>query len=193
MPAARRGGSAIQALLNLARTRRCWYQPTLLLDRHPHSRAATLRCPPNRFGLQRDHPMPSARILFKLALIPLLFAQGTRAAAAERVELRIHNAGPEVFEHVWQGLPGAGSDHDFGRIEPGQTSAWHAFPAQLAHYRKTRIQLEEGAQLTAVIDPVRHVGAATLAPGRYTLSYRIEHGAAELSLRPEPSATRASE
>lgn len=106
----------------------------------------------------------------------LLFVLGA-CAAESRVYLRIRNSGELAFEHVWQGSPLAGSDHDFGRIEPGQTSHWHAFPAALSHYRKTRLQPDQGRQLIDVIDPMRWVGQPALPPGRYTLDYALgPHG-----------------
>ena len=90
-------------------------------------------------------------------------------AREERLQLRIRNSGEIAFEHVWQGLPTAGTDHDFGRIEPGQTSHWHAFPAQLPHYRKTRLQPAQGRQFIDVIEQ-------RLLPGRYTLDYALHDG-----------------
>ncbi len=121
----------------------------------------------------------------RCASVPFLLAalaacSGPRAGG--QVELRIHNEGTIAFEHAWQGLPGAGSDRDFGRIEPGRTSAWRRFPANLPHYRKTRIQLAGGRQLIDVLDPAAHYGTPTLPPGRYTLHYRAEEEGLQLRI-----------
>ena len=89
-------------------------------------------------------------VLVASVLWPFLLFVLCACAAEPKVHLRIRNSGELAFEHVWQGSPLAGTDHDFGRIEPGQTSRWHAFPAELAHYRKTRLQPEQGRQLAVV-------------------------------------------
>lgn len=87
-----------------------------------------------------------------------------------KVWLRVRNDSTTVFEHVWQGWPQRGTDVDLGPLWPGQTSRWHAFPAELPHYRKTRIQLPE-RQVTDVIDRAFPAGRKALAPGYYTLTY----------------------
>lgn len=115
-------------------------------------------------------------------VLTLLIAGCAPARESGRVHLRIHNASTQVFEHVWQGLPTRGTDHDFGPIVPGATSAWHAFPVQLPHYRKTRIQLAGGRQLIDVIEPARWFGRPELAAGRYTLRYRLDDGRLQLEL-----------
>lgn len=92
-----------------------------------------------------------------------------------KVWLRVRNDSTTVFEHVWQGWPQRGTDVDLGPLQPGQTSRWHAFPAELPHYRKTRIQLPE-RQLTDVVDRALPGGRSTLAPGFYTLAYTLEGG-----------------
>jgi hypothetical protein len=112
-------------------------------------------------------------VLVASVLWPFLLFVLCACAAEPKVHLRIRNSGELAFEHVWQGSPLAGTDHDFGRIEPGQTSRWHAFPAELAHYRKTRLQPEQGRQLIDVIDPMRWVGQPELPPGYYTLDYAL--------------------
>ncbi len=105
------------------------------------------------------------------------------------VWLRVRNAGTEVFEHIWLGLPQRGTSVDLGPVQPGQTSRWHAFPAVLAHYRKTRIQLAH-RQLIHVTDRSFPQGHPTLEPGRYTLAYSLAAGGLHLTVIPEdPSAT----
>lgn len=82
--------------------------------------------------------------------------------------LRVRNHSQEAFTHVWQGLPQQGTDVDLGPLLPGDTSRWHALPATLAHYRKTRLQIGQ-RQFTHVADTSFPGGRATLAPGHYTV------------------------
>ena len=79
--------------------------------------------------------------LWAAALAPLLRPTGSHAQGSAQVWLRIRNSSQEAFTHVWQGLPQQGTDVDLGPLLPGDTSRWHALPATLAHYRKTRIQI----------------------------------------------------
>lgn len=101
-------------------------------------------------------------------------AQGQHAHGG-KVWLRVRNDSSSPFEHVWQGWPQRGTDVDLGPLQPGQTSRWHGFPAELPHYRKTRIQLPD-RQVTDVIDRAFPGGRGTLAPGFYTLAYTLEGG-----------------
>ena len=98
------------------------------------------------------------------ALAPWLASAGARAQGTPQVWLRIRNSSQEAFTHVWQGLPQQGTDVDLGPLLPGDTSRWHALPATLAHYRKTRIQIGQ-RQFTHVTDTSFPGGRATLAPG----------------------------
>ena len=50
---------------------------------------------------------------------------------------------------------------DLGPLAPGATSRWHALPAVLPHYRKTRVQLA-GRHVTGVLQD------GGLLPGSYT-------------------------
>ena len=146
--------------------------------------SAVLRTDRRTAAPQKAVRMP-ARIphVFVISLLGacLLFVLGA-CAAEPKLYLRIRNSGELAFEHVWQGSPRAGSDHDFGRIEPEQTSEWHAFPAVLSHYRKTRLQPDQGRQLIDVIDPMRWVGQAELPPGHYTLDYALHAGGLRMRL-----------
>ena len=121
-----------------------------------------------------------------LALAPTL--AGAADAAAGQVWLRVRNSSSVTFEHVWQGHPQRGSDHDFGRLVPRQTSRWHAFPAALPHYRKTRILLDDGRQLVDVTERAFPRGDAVLSPGRYTFDYTLQHGQLELRVIDEGRA-----
>ena len=123
-----------------------------------------------------------------LRLLPVLAPGLAHAQDHPTVWLRVRNNSQEVFEHVWQGLPRTRSDVDLGPLRPGQTSRWHAFPATLAHYRKTRIQIGQ-RQLTHVTDQSFPGGQATLAPGHYTFSYALEGGALHLSVTAQPSTS----
>lgn len=127
--------------------------------------------------------MTMSRSRCRLALAVLCLALPFAGNAAEAmVHLRIRNSGEVAFLHVWQGWPERGTDHDFGRVEPGRTSHWHAFPAQLPHYRKTRLQPEHGRQIIDVIDRELPRGQARLAPGRYTLDYALRGANLQLHL-----------
>jgi len=90
-----------------------------------------------------------------------------RAHAANEIRLRIRNDSAEPFEHVWQGWPQRGTDVDLGPLAPGETSRWHALPAVLPHYRKTRVQLAR-RQVTGVLQ------GGALMPGSYTLACMLE-------------------
>ena len=125
--------------------------------------------------------------LLAAALAPLLRPTATRAQGSAQVWLRVRNQSQEAFTHVWQGLPQQGTDVDLGPLLPGDTSRWHALPATLAHYRKTRIQIGQ-RQLTHVTDQSFPGGQATLAPGHYTFSYALEGGALRLTVTAEPGA-----
>lgn len=109
-----------------------------------------------------------------------------RAATAQPgvVWLRVRNDSDQTFEHVWQGLPRHASDTDLGPLHPGQTSRWHAVPAVLAHYRKTRVQLAH-RHLTHVLDATHLHGQPALPPGRYTFALRLAHGQLVLTLTGE--------
>lgn len=96
-------------------------------------------------------------------------ARGQHAQGG-KVWLRVRNDSDTPFGHVWQGWPQRGTDVDLGPLQPGQTSRWHGFPAELPHYRKTRIQLPD-RQVTDVIDRAFPAGRKALAPGYYTLAY----------------------
>lgn len=126
--------------------------------------------------------------LLAAALAPLLGPTATRAQGNAKVWLRVRNSSQEAFTHVWQGLPQQGTDVDLGPLLPGDTSRWHALPATLAHYRKTRIQIGQ-RQLTHVTDQSFPGGQATLAPGHYTFSYALEGGALHLSVTAQPSTS----
>lgn len=131
--------------------------------------------------------------LLAAALAPLLLRPtGARAQGRAQVWLRVRNQSQEAFTHVWQGLPQQGTDVDLGPLLPGDTSRWHALPATLAHYRKTRIQIGQ-RQLTHVTDPSFPGGRATLAPGHYTLSYTLDGGALQLTVIPETSPFNTSQ
>ena len=139
----------------------------------PYQRAVR-RVPSARFGRQCRGDTGGgiarmSRITAALAAVAMLAA--CAADGGDRVHLRIRNSSPFVFSHVWQGFPQRWTDHDFGRLAPCQTSHWHGFPAQLPHYRKTRVQLEHGRQYVDTIDPMRWVGQPELPPGYYTLDY----------------------
>ena len=122
-----------------------------------------------------------------------LAVPATRAIAQApgdgKVWLRVRNDSTEAFTHVWQGLPQQGTNVDLGPLRPGDTSRWHALPPVLAHYRKTRIQIGQ-RQLTHVTDTAFPGGQATLAPGRYTLTYTLEGGALRLMVVSEDAAAR---
>ena len=126
--------------------------------------------------------------LWAAVLAPLLRPTGAHAQGSAQVWLRIRNSSQEAFTHVWQGLPRTRSDVDLGPLRPGQTSRWHAVPATLAHYRKTRIQIGQ-RQFTHVTDTSFPGGRATLAPGHYTFTYTLEGGALRLTVAAEPSAS----
>ena len=126
--------------------------------------------------------------LLAAALAPLLRPTGARAQGGAQVWLRVRNQSQEAFTHVWQGLPQQGTDVDLGPLLPGDTSRWHALPATLAHYRKTRIQIGQ-RQLTHVTDQSFPGGQATLAPGHYTFSYTLQGGALRLTVTAEPGAS----
>lgn len=123
-----------------------------------------------------------------LRLLPVLAPGLAHAQDHPTVWLRVRNHSQEVFEHVWQGLPRTLSNVDLGPLRPGQTSRWHAVPATLAHYRKTRIQRAQ-RQLVHVTDTSFPNGQATLAPGRYTFAYTLEEDALRLTLIPEAETT----
>ena len=129
--------------------------------------------------------------LLAAALAPLLRPTATRAQVNAKVWLRVRNQSQEAFTHVWQGLPQQGTDVDLGPLLPGDTSRWHALPATLAHYRKTRIQIGQ-RQLTHVTDQSFPGGRATLAPGHYTFSYALEGGALRLVVIPEAGPVQTS-
>ena len=129
--------------------------------------------------------------LLAAALAPLLGPTATRAQGNAKVWLRVRNSSQEAFTHVWQGLPQQGTDVDLGPLLPGDTSRWHALPATLAHYRKTRIQIGQ-RQLTHVTDQSFPGGRATLAPGHYTVSYTFESGALRLVVIPEAGPVQTS-
>lgn len=126
--------------------------------------------------------------LLAAAFAPLLGPTATRAQGNAKVWLRVRNSSQEAFTHVWQGLPQQGTDVDLGPLLPGDTSRWHALPATLAHYRKTRIQIGQ-RQLTHVTDQSFPGGQATLAPGHYTFTYTLEGGALRLTVAAEPGAS----
>lgn len=125
--------------------------------------------------------------LLAAALAPLLRPTGARAQGNATVWLRVRNGSQEAFTHVWQGLPQQGTDVDLGPLLPGDTSRWHALPATLAHYRKTRIQIGQ-RQWTHVTDTAFPGGRSALEPGRYTFTYTLEGGALQLSVTPETGA-----
>lgn len=129
--------------------------------------------------------------LLAAALAPLLGPTATRAQGNAKVWLHVRNQSQEAFTHVWQGLPQQGTDADLGPLLPGDTSRWHALPATLAHYRKTRIQIGQ-RQLTHVTDQSFPGGRATLAPGHYTFSYTFESGALRLVVIPEAGPVQTS-
>ena len=129
--------------------------------------------------------------LLAAALAPLLGPTATRAPGNAKGWLRVRNSSQEAFTHVWQGLPQQGTDVDLGPLLPGDTSRWHALPATLAHYRKTRIQIGQ-RQLTHVTDQSFSGGQATLAPGHYTFSYALEGGALRLVVIPEADPVQTS-
>jgi hypothetical protein len=135
-------------------------------------------------------------LLQLLHLLPVMPALATLQAHAQgpaksqpMVWLRVRNASAEGFEHVWQGLPGTSSDVDLGALQPGQTSRWHALPATLAHYRKTRIQLAE-RQLVHVTDTSFPQGRSTLPPGHYTYVYTLDGGVPQLTVVAEADGAR---
>lgn len=123
-----------------------------------------------------------------LRLLPVLAPGLAYAQDHPTVWLRVRNHSQEVFEHVWQGLPRTRSDVDLGPLRPGQTSRWHAVPATLAHYRKTRIQLAQ-RQLVDVTDTSFPQGRTTLEPGHYTFAYTLEGDALRLTVIPEAETT----
>lgn len=125
--------------------------------------------------------------LLAAALAPLLRPTGARAQGNAPVWLRVRNGSQEAFTHVWQGLPQQGTDVDLGPLLPGETSRWHALPAELAHYRKTRIQIGQ-RQLTHLTDTAFPGGHATLEPGRYTFTYTLDGGALRLTVTPDTGA-----
>lgn len=125
--------------------------------------------------------------LWAAALAPLLRPTGAHAQGGAQVWLRVRNSSQEAFTHVWQGLPQQGTDVDLGPLLPGDTSRWHALPATLAHYRKTRIQIGQ-RQFTHVTDQSFPGGRATLAPGHYTFTYTLEGGALRLTVAAESGA-----
>ncbi len=129
------------------------------------------------------------RALVRLAPLLALMAAPLPARAQEhrQVWLRVRNQSQEAFTHVWQGLPQQGTDVDLGPLLPGETSHWHALPAVLAHYRKTRIQIGQ-RQLTHVTEPSFPGGHATLAPGHYTFTYTLDGGALQLTVTPDMGA-----
>lgn len=102
-----------------------------------------------------------------------------RAHAANEIRLRIRNDSAETFEHVWQGSPRHGTDVDLGPLAPGETSRWHALPAVLPHYRKTRVQLAR-RQVTGVLQ------GGALMPGRYTLACTLQPRDGSLRVVPTP-------
>ena len=129
--------------------------------------------------------------LLAAALAPLLRPTGASAQGNAKVWLRVRNSSQEAFTHVWQGLPQQGTDVDLGPLLPGDTSRWHALPATLAHYRKTRIQIGQ-RQLTHVTDQSFPGGKATLAPGHYTFSYTFEGATLQLVVIPEAGPVQTS-
>lgn len=131
--------------------------------------------------------------LWAAMLAPLLRPTAARAQGSAQVWLRIRNSSQEAFTftHVWQGLPQQGTDVDLAPLLPGETSRWHALPATLAHYRKTRIQIGQ-RQLTHVTDQSFPGGKATLAPGHYTFSYTLEGDTLQLVVIPEAGAAHTS-
>ena len=129
--------------------------------------------------------------LLAAALAPLLRPTATRAQVNAKVWLRVRNQSQEAFTHVWQGLPQQGTDVDLGPLLPGDTSRWHALPATLAHYRKTRIQIGQ-RQLTHVTDQSFPGGQAMLAPGHYTFSYTLEGDTLQLAVIPEAGTAQTS-
>lgn len=126
--------------------------------------------------------------LFTPALAPA--HDKNKAMNTQKVWIRIRNKSDETFDHVWQGHPRQGTDMDFGRVEPGQTSRWHAFPAVLPHYRKTRIQLRD-RQLTNATDTALPSGRSALDPGYYTFVYTLENGLLRLQVIEEGGARPA--
>ena len=130
--------------------------------------------------------------LWAAPLPPLLCPTGSHAQGSAQVWLRIRNSSQEAFTHVWQGLPQQGTDVDLGPLLPGDTSRWHALPATLAHYRKTRIQIGQ-RQLTHVTDQSFPGGQATLAPGHYTFSYTFEGATLQLVVIPEAGPVQTSQ
>lgn len=126
--------------------------------------------------------------LWAAVLAPLLRPTGAHAQGSAQVWLRVRNSSQEAFTHVWQGLPQQGTDVDLGPLLPGDTSRWHALPATLAHYRKTRIQIGQ-RQLTHVTDTSFPGGRTTLASGHYTFTYTLEGGALRLTVAAEPGAS----
>ena len=125
--------------------------------------------------------------LLAAALAPLLRPTGTRAQGSAPVWLRVRNGSQEAFTHVWQGLPQQGTDVDLGPLLPGETSRWHALPATLAHYRKTRIQIGQ-SQWAHVTDTAFPGGRSALEPGHYTFTYTLDGGALRLTVTPETGA-----
>lgn len=132
--------------------------------------------------------MMRRRIVQALPWLAAALAPSLSQARSDKVWLRIRNDSQEAFTHVWQGLPQQGTDVDLGPLLPGDTSRWHALPATLAHYRKTRIQIGQ-RQLTHVTDQSFPGGQATLAPGHYTFTYTLEGGALRLAVMAEPLAS----
>lgn len=132
--------------------------------------------------------MMRRRIVQALPWLAAALAPSLSQARSDKVWLRIRNNSQEAFTHVWQGLPQQGTDVDLGPLLPGDTSRWHALPATLAHYRKTRIQIGQ-RQLTHVTDQSFPGGQATLAPGHYTFTYTLEGGALRLAVMAEPLAS----
>lgn len=132
--------------------------------------------------------MMRRRIVQALPWLAAALAPSLSQARSDKVWLRIRNDSQEAFTHVWQGLPQQGTDVDLGPLLPGDTSRWHALPATLAHYRKTRIQIGQ-RQLTHVTDQSFPGGQATLAPGHYTFTYTLEGGALRLTVTAEPHAS----
>ncbi len=124
--------------------------------------------------MTRRHAMHHGLAAALLAGLATLAIGRTRAqgqhAHGSKVWLRVRNDSSTPFEHVWQGWPQRGTDVDLGPLQPRQTSRWHGFPAELPHYRKTRIQLPD-RQMTDVIDRAFPAGRKALAPGYYTLAY----------------------
>ena len=108
--------------------------------------------------------------LLAAALAPLLRPTATRAQGSAHVWLRVRNQSQEAFTHVWQGLPQQRTNVDLGPLLPGDTSRWHALPATLAHYRKTRIQIGQ-RQLDLGLDHLHQ-----LVLGLELTAGRLGHG-----------------